>query len=135
MLFGWTRDIPCLNNSGFSAMTQWPASISTNRKRGKKRPMMGIASSGIYGLWVPRTNRAGFSKRTSSGLVYGKSPRWPREAPNVFKENLNLCVFSFAGRCRFPRRNCLITRDCVTVSSWKGQTNPWFDDTFLFVVL
>lgn len=40
------KDKPCLNSSGFSEITQWPASISASSNLGKNLPMIGSASSG-----------------------------------------------------------------------------------------
>lgn len=78
---------------------------------GKNCPIMGIASSGTYLLWVPRTNSAGFSNRTAPGFLKGKSPRLSRADASIFNGTLNFCALSSAGRYKLPSRNCLIGRD------------------------
>ena len=108
----WQRNLPCLNSSGCSEITQCPASISANTNLGKNCPIIGRASSGTYLLCVPRTNNAGFSNRTSPGSLKGKSPRLSNADPNILNGTLNFCVFSSAGRYRLPKRNCRMGRDC-----------------------
>ena len=87
-------NIPLLNSSGFSDISQCPASTSTSRKRGKNWPMSGMASSGTYVLLVPLTNSVGFTKRTSSGLLKGKSPMWSSDLVSVARGTRNRRVFS-----------------------------------------
>jgi len=62
-------DLPSLNASGFSDMTQCPASMSASSNLGKNCPIIGSASSGTYLLCVPLTNNARFSNRTSDGSL------------------------------------------------------------------
>jgi hypothetical protein len=104
-------DLPLLKASGCSEMTQCPESISASWNLGKNCPMMGSASSGTYLLRVPRTNNAGFSNRTSDGSLKGKSPRLSKAEANIFNGTLNFCVFSSAGRYRFPSKNWRIGSD------------------------
>ena len=109
-------DSPLLNASGFSEMSQCPASTSTIWNLGKNLPMRGIASSGTYLLFVPRTNNAGFSNRNSSGSLKGKSPSLSKAEPSVWSGMWN-CSGSSEDRLeRLPRRNCRIVRDCEQVS-------------------
>jgi hypothetical protein len=112
LLLRWQRNLPCLNSSGCSEITQCPASISASTNLGKNFPIIGRASSGTYLLCVPRTNNAGFSNRTSSGSLNGKSPRLSSADASIRNGILNFCVFSSAGRCRLPKRNWRMGRDC-----------------------
>lgn len=104
-------DLPLLNSSGCSEMTQCPASISASSNLGKNCPTMGSASSGTYLLCVPRTNNARFSNRTSPGFLNGKSARLSRAEPRTFNGTLNFCIVSSAGRYRLPNKNCRMVRD------------------------
>lgn len=104
--------VPSLKASGFSEITQCPASMSANSNLGKNCPMIGNASSGIYLLCVPRTNNARFGNRTSPGFLNGKSPRLSSAAANILKGTLNFCSLLSAGRCKLPSKNCRMGRDC-----------------------
>lgn len=103
--------IPRRNSSGCSDISQCPASMSTSRKRGKNLPMIGNTSSGTYLLFVPLMNSAGFSKRTSSGFLYGKSPMWLRDLASISNGIRKLCVALPSGRYRFPSKNWRIGSD------------------------
>jgi len=116
-------NIPCLNSSGFSDITQCPQSTSASLNLGKNSPIAGKLSSGTYLLCVPLTNSAGPLNRTSPGFLNGKSPRFPSADPSMRRGIRNFFVRVSGGWYMFVRRNWRIGRDwrCVSFDSAIGR--------------
>lgn len=122
------KNIPCLNSSGFSEITQCPESISASLNLGKNSPIAGNASSDTYLLCVPLTNSAGPSNRTSPGFLKGKSPRFPRAEPRIRRGTLKRRVFEPSGWNRLPKRNWRMGRlfmKCQSTNYIPGNQNLW----------
>lgn len=112
--FEW---LPCRKSSGFSEISQCPASTSAIWALGKNLLIAGMVASVTYLDLVPRTKRVGPSYWTPSDSLKGKSAMLSRELPITERGTRNFRVLcSSSERTRFVKRNWRIGRDYFEVS-------------------